>query len=60
MGCLPDVEFITVDKRASRAARRRWPRKLRARRFDVLLHMQLALRASLIARQIRATDQTRI
>ena len=32
----------------------------RAGRFDVLLHMQLALRASLIARQIRATDQTRI
>jgi heptosyltransferase I len=55
MGCLPEVEFITVDKRASRASRMQLARKLRSRRFDVLLHMQLALRASLIARQIRAT-----
>jgi heptosyltransferase I len=54
MGALPDVEFITVDKRASRAARRALAQKLEARSFDVLLHMQLALRASLIARQIRA------
>jgi heptosyltransferase I len=51
MSALPDVEFITVDKRASHAARR----QLRGRRFDVLLHMQLSLRASLIARRIRAT-----
>jgi heptosyltransferase I len=55
MGAVPDVEFITVDKRASRAARQDLARRLRARQFDVLLHMQLALRASLIARQIRAT-----
>jgi heptosyltransferase I len=51
MSALPDVEFITVEKRASHVARR----KLRGRRFDVLLHMQLSLRASLIARRIRAT-----
>ena len=55
MGAVPGVEFITVDKRASRAARRDLARRLRERQFDVLLHMQLALRASLIARQIRAT-----
>ncbi len=55
MKSLPDVEFITVDKRASRAARGALARTLGSRRFDVLLHMQLALRASLIARQIRAT-----
>ena len=55
LGAVPGVEFITVDKRASRAARQDLARKLRARQFDVLLHMQLALRASLIARQIRAT-----
>jgi heptosyltransferase I len=55
MGAVPDVEFITVDKRASRVARRDLARRLRATQFDVLLHMQLALRASLIARQIRAT-----
>jgi heptosyltransferase I len=55
MGCLPEVEFITVDKHASRASRIALARKLGSRRFDVLLHMQLALRASLIARRIRAT-----
>ncbi len=54
MGAMPEVEFITVAKRASRAQRLELSRTLRTRRFDVLLHMQLALRASLIARQIRA------
>jgi heptosyltransferase I len=55
MRTLPGVEFITVDKRDRRAARRTLAAALDGRRFDVLLHMQLALRASLIARQIRAT-----
>jgi heptosyltransferase I len=54
LGALPEVEFITVAKRASRAQRTALLRSLRGRRFDVLLHMQLALRASLIARHIRA------
>jgi heptosyltransferase I len=54
IGAMPEVEFITVDKRASRAQRRELSRTLRGRSFDVLLHMQLALRASLIARQIQA------
>jgi heptosyltransferase I len=54
LGAMPEVEFIIVAKRASRAQRLELSRSLRARRFDVLLHMQLALRASLIARQIRA------
>jgi heptosyltransferase I len=51
MSLLEGVEFITVDKRASRAA---LFMALRARRFDVLLHMQLALRASLVARRVAA------
>jgi heptosyltransferase I len=55
MSALPEVEFITVDKRARGAARRQLAAKLKGRHFDVLLHMQLALRASLIARQISAT-----
>lgn len=55
MGAVPGVEFITVDKRAGRDGRRELARQLRSRQFDVLLHMQLALRASLIARRIRAT-----
>ena len=54
MSTLPGVEFITVEKRA-RTAGRELAARLADRRFDVLLHMQLALRASLIARQIRAT-----
>ena len=55
MSALPEVEFITVDKRARGAARRELAAKLKGRQFDVLLHMQLALRASLIARRIRAS-----
>ena len=43
------VEFITVDKRAGLAARRELRARLRGRRFDVLLHMQLSLRASLLS-----------
>jgi heptosyltransferase I len=55
MRLIKDVEFIIVDKRAGAAAWSALRRQLSGRRFDVLLHMQLALRASLIARQVRAT-----
>jgi heptosyltransferase I len=51
MSLIAGVEFITVDKRARRAAVRA---ALSARRFDVLLHMQLALRASRVARLVSA------
>jgi heptosyltransferase I len=51
---LPDVEFITVDKRAGWRALRTLRTVLGGRRFDVLLHMQLALRASLLSLAIRA------
>ena len=54
MSALPEVEFITVAKHA-RAARRELTARLKGRHFDVLLHMQLALRASLLARRIHAT-----
>lgn len=54
MTLLPDVEFITVDKRAGFGALRMLRERLDGRRFDVLLHMQLAVRASLIAASIRA------
>lgn len=46
---LPEVEFITVDKRAGWGALRTLRAATRRRRFDVLLHLQLALRASLAA-----------
>jgi heptosyltransferase I len=54
MSLVAGVEFITVDKRAGLAALRALRRRLRERRFDVLLHMQLALRASLVAQCVRA------
>ncbi len=54
MSLIEGVEFIIVDKRAGPAARREIRRQLAGRPFDVLLHMQLAFRASLIARQVQA------
>ncbi|HTL19358.1 MAG TPA: glycosyltransferase family 9 protein [Steroidobacteraceae bacterium] len=49
MRLLEGVEFITVDKRASLGALGALRAALAGRRFEVLLHMQLALRASLVA-----------
>ena len=54
MSLLPGVEFITIDKRSLRRSALLLHRTLRGRRFDVLLHMQLALRASLYSTLIRA------
>ena len=55
MSLIEGVEFITVDKRAGLfGARRQLRAQLAGRRFDVLLHMQLALRASLLAQAIDA------
>ena len=54
MELIDGVEFITVDKRAGFAARRDLHGNLRGRRFDVLLHMQLSLRASLVSTAVPA------
>lgn len=54
MTLLDGVEFITVDKRAGLRAARELRRQLAGRRFDVLLHMQLAFRASLLSREVQA------
>lgn len=54
MRLLPEVEFITVDKRTGWRALRELRAAVSGREFDVLLHLQLALRASLVASQIRA------
>ena len=54
MELIDGVEFITVDKRAGLAARRDLQARLRGRRFDVLLHMQLSFRASLVASVVPA------
>jgi heptosyltransferase I len=48
------VEFVIVDKRAGWRAWREMRAGLRHRRFDVLLHLQLAFRASLLARLVPA------
>ncbi|MGH8210825.1 MAG: glycosyltransferase family 9 protein, partial [Steroidobacteraceae bacterium] len=55
MSLVDGVEFITVDKRAGFGARHALREQLRGRQFDVLLHMQLAVRASLVARHVPAT-----
>jgi heptosyltransferase I len=54
LSLLPEVEFLTVDKRRPAAEFARLRRELRARRFDVLLHMQVSLRASLVSTLVRA------
>jgi len=51
---LPEVEFVTVDKRRALAEFSRLRALLRGRRFDVLLHMQVSLRASLLSTLVRA------
>ncbi len=54
MSLLPDVEFIIIDKRSGWRSWRQTRALLRARRFDLLLHMQLALRASLVSTCVHA------
>ncbi len=51
---LDAVEFIEFDKRGGRSALFELRRKLRERHFDVLLHMQVAARANLLSKLIRA------
>ena len=57
VGDIEGVEFITFDKRHGRAAFRDLRRRLRGRRFDVLLHMQTALRASLVSLAVPARSR---
>lgn len=47
VGDIQDVEFIIFDKATGWRAYRDLHRRLRRRRFDVLLHMQVSLRANL-------------
>src|SRR5437868_8488949 len=46
LGHIPDIEFITVDKGSMLGSYRSLRAAMRGRKFDVLMHMQLALRAS--------------
>ena len=51
---LPGVEFIVFDKSQAWQSYKTLRQQLRGRRFDVLLHMQAALRASLISMLVNA------
>jgi heptosyltransferase I len=51
---VPEIEFITFDKRATLTEFLRLWSALRGRRFDLLLDMQLSLRASLLSRMIKS------
>lgn len=54
MTLLPGVEFITVDKRTGLGGLRGLRRTLGDRQFDLLLHLQLSIRASAVAAVVRA------
>ena len=54
MSLLPEVEFITVEKRAGFSGLAALRKQLQGRRFDLLMHLQLSLRASLVAAVIPA------
>ena len=54
LGHVPGVEFIVFDKKAGADGYRALRERLAGRRFDALLHMQLALRASLAATLVSA------
>ena len=54
MKLVEGVELIIVDKRSGLSGLRNLRKQLRGRQFDVLLHMQLALRASVMARTVSA------
>lgn len=49
MTVLPEIEFLEIDKRRFASEFMRVRERLRGRRFDALLHMQLSLRASLLS-----------
>ncbi len=51
---LGDIEFLVFDKTAGLAGLAELRRKLAGRRFEVLLQMQLALRANLLSGLVRA------
>lgn len=49
VGDIPEIDFIIFDKQGGWQALLDVRRQLRGQRFDVLLHMQVALRASLVS-----------
>jgi heptosyltransferase I len=54
MALLPEIEFLTVDKARFVSEFARLRAQLAARRFDLLLHMQVSFRSSLLSTLVRA------
>lgn len=54
LGHIPGIDFVPYDKKGGLAAWRALRQRFAGRRFDVLLHMQLALRASAVAAAVPA------
>jgi heptosyltransferase I len=54
VGDLPGVEFVIFDKKAGRKAYADLRNAMKGRKFDALLHMQVAFRANLTAAMIPA------
>ncbi len=51
---LPNVEFITLNKKSGWRGLTKLREQLRGRQFDALLHIQVSLRANLISTLVRA------
>jgi heptosyltransferase I len=54
VGDLPGVDFVTFDKGAGFAGMREVGKALEGKRFDALLHMQVALRSNLLSLFVKA------
>jgi len=54
LGHMPDIEFIVVDKKSTAQSYKALREAMRGRHFDVLMHMQLSIRASLLSTLIPA------
>ncbi len=54
MAGLEDVEMVVFDKRGGWPAVRKLRHELKGRKFDILLHMQVAARANLLSRLVDA------
>ena len=54
LGHIPEIEFIVLDKRNTSLAYRTVRRAMRGRQFDVLMHMQVSLRANLLSSLVPA------
>ncbi|HXS91265.1 MAG TPA: glycosyltransferase family 9 protein [Steroidobacteraceae bacterium] len=54
LGHIPEIEFIVLDKKSLAGSYRLLRQQMRGRHFDVLMHMQVALRASLLSTLVPA------